>query len=95
MGGAPRPFLGEGLVNVAWSSDGARMVYHTNEDGDPMFMADRTGGDARRIFISQAGMHAHFPVWSPDSRWIYFVRGRQAPEQSDVWRIAPSGEPQR
>ena len=30
MGGSPRPFLVDRTVEVGWSSDGARMVYHTD-----------------------------------------------------------------
>ena len=39
MGGPPRPFLVDRAVEVVWSSDGARMVYHTDAPGDPMFVA--------------------------------------------------------
>ncbi len=42
MGGQPRPFVGD-IVNVAWSSDGTRIVYHTADPGDPMFIADQDG----------------------------------------------------
>ena len=72
-GGTPRNFLGEETVNLAWSPDGERIVYHTFTNGDPMFVADRTGANARQIFQDRPGMHNHFPIWSPDGRWIYFV----------------------
>src|SRR5262249_9074326 len=51
MVGSPRPFLGDRTVEVAWSSDGARMVYHTDAPGDPLFVADRTGAGAAQIFV--------------------------------------------
>jgi Tol biopolymer transport system component len=35
-------------------------------------------------------MHAHFPVWSPDQTFIYFVMGT-LPSNLDVWRIAQQG----
>ena len=96
MGGTPRPFLSNGAVNVAWSPDGSRLVYHTYEDGDPMFVADRTGANARRIFAEGPGLHHHYPVWSPDGQWIYFASGIQAIWEYDVWRIAASGgKPER
>ena len=31
--------------------------------------------EGRRIFTAPAGLHAHFPLWSPDGRFIYFVLG--------------------
>ena len=95
-GGAPRNFLGEEAVEVGWSPDGARVVYHTFADGDPMFVADRTGANARRIFGEQRGIHNHFPTWSPDGKWIYFVRGVPATKEMDLWRINPEGgKPER
>jgi len=91
-GGTPRNFLGEEVANLAWSPDGARIVYHTFGDGDPVFVADRTGANPRRIFGDRAGIHNHFPTWSPDGRWIYFVHGTPATKQMDLWRIGPAGE---
>ncbi len=87
-GGAPRNFLGEETANLAWSPDGERIVYHNFRSGDPMFVADRTGANARRIFGGQPGLHNHFPTWSPDGRWIYFAHGTPATKEMDLWRIA-------
>jgi len=90
-GGSPRNFLGEETANLAWSPDGERIVYHTFGKGDPMFVADRTGANARRIFGDLPGLHNHFPTWSPDGRWIYFVHGTPATKEMDLWRIDPAG----
>ena len=49
------------VINPAWSPDGARLVYHTREDGDPIFVADRNGANPRRIAIDQPGVHHHYP----------------------------------
>jgi serine/threonine protein kinase/Tol biopolymer transport system component len=97
FGGTPRVFLAGEAVNIAWSPDGSRLVYHLGETGDPIFVADRTGANAKQIFVSPLpGGHNHFPAWSPDGRWIYFVTGKVATQEMDVWRIAPSGgEPER
>jgi Tol biopolymer transport system component len=76
---------------MAWSPDGARLVYHTNEGGDPIFVADRTGADARQIFRDG---HNHNQTWSQNGKWIYYAHGLSDP--SDLWRIAASGgEPER
>jgi len=90
-GGTPRNFLGEQTVNLAWSPDGERIVYHTFVNGDPMFVADRSGANARQIFGNQPGLHNHFPAWSPDGRWIYFSHGMPATGEMDLWRIDPAG----
>ena len=97
MGGPPTPFLADRAVEVAWSADGARLVYHTDAPGDPMFVADRGGVGARQIFVDpNVGGHNHHQAWSPDGQWIYFARGSQDTWQMDVWRIAASGgQPER
>ncbi len=94
IGGASRAFLGEGDSAPSWSPDGTRIVYFNNKEGggDPLFVADRAGADPRQILGAEAGVvHNHNPVWSPDSQWIYFVRGVEPTSQMDVWRIRPSG----
>src|SRR5690349_2976502 len=90
LGGPPRPYL-EGAAEVEWSRDGSRVVYHTPGPGDPMFVTDapRAAG-APPIFTAPAGLHSHFPMWSPDHAFIYFVQG-SLPDHMDVWRIRPTG----
>jgi Tol biopolymer transport system component len=96
MGGPPRPFLGENAVNVGWSQDGTRIAYHTNDPGDPLLVADRDGANARQIFVDRPGVHNHFPTWSLDGRWIYFVHGNPGTSELDLWRIEPTGgQPER
>ena len=87
----PRPFLADTAVTVSWSPDGTRVVYHLQDDGDSMFVADRTGENARLIFRRQANEHNHFPIWSTDGRWIYFTSGTPETREMDIWRIAPEG----
>jgi serine/threonine protein kinase/Tol biopolymer transport system component len=91
IGGAPHNFLDERAAEVAWSPDGTRLVYHTWEPGDPTFVADHSGLNPRQIVRNEPGLHNHYPVWSKDGRWIYFVRGRPATREMDLWRISPAG----
>ena len=91
MGGAQRSFLGEYATQVAWSPDSQRMVYHTRDDGDPIFVADRIGTNARQIFIGRSGVHNHYLAWSRDARWIYFAGGLPDIHEMDLYRIAISG----
>jgi serine/threonine protein kinase/Tol biopolymer transport system component len=91
IGGAPHNFMDEHAAEVAWSPDGSRLVYHTWDPGDPMFVADREGANPRQITRSEPGLHNHYPVWSNDGRWIYFVRGRPATREMELWRISPEG----
>jgi Tol biopolymer transport system component len=91
MGGEPRPFLVKQSQNVVWSPDGLRIAYHTSEDGDPIYIADRNGANARQLLADRPGIHNHFPAWSPDGRWLYFVRGIPSANEMDVWRVPSSG----
>ena len=89
LGGAARKFL-PGAVEAAWSPARSHVAYHPLDDGDPIFVADRNGGDPRQVFVSEPGIHNHYPTWSPDGRFIYFSRG-VFPGQVDVWRVPPAG----
>jgi Tol biopolymer transport system component len=88
-GGEPRTYL-RGVGEIAWSSDGRQIVYHTTGPGDPMFVAQSAGGPGHRIYAAPAGVHCHFQVWSPDDAFIYFAQGVPG-GQWDIWRIRPSG----
>ena len=92
LGGSGRNFLGERVVNVEWSPDRSRIVYHLSGPGDPVFIADRTGANATPILSSEAGHHQHYPIWSPDGQWIYVVRGRPITREMDLWRMRPDGD---
>ncbi len=51
--------------------------------------------DSPPIFTAPSGLHSHFPLWAPDSKFIYFVQG-SLPDKLDIWRITPTGgNPQR
>jgi Tol biopolymer transport system component len=91
LGGQPSPYL-EGVAESDWSADGSRLVYHTPGPGDPMFVKNAgQEGQGQRIFVASAGLHGHFPLWSPNGAFIYFVQG-SLPEPADIWRIRPTGE---
>lgn len=89
-GGPLQPYLRE-AAEIDWSADGRQLVYHTTAPGDPLFV--RAAGDetAHQIYVAPPGIHCHFPTWSPDGQFIYFVRG-EPPDHWDVWRLRPNGE---
>jgi Tol biopolymer transport system component len=88
-GGTLRPYLRE-AAEYDWSHDGKWLVYHTTSPGDPLFVRGSGGEGGRQVYVAPAGVHCHFPIWSPDDAFIYFVRG-VPPDNWDVWRIRPSG----
>jgi Tol biopolymer transport system component len=90
LGGQPKPYL-EGVAEFDWSHDGSRLAYHTPGPGDPLFVSDGSRrSEGAPIFTAPAGLHSHFPLWSPDSAFIYFVEGA-LPDKLDIWRIKPTG----
>jgi serine/threonine protein kinase/Tol biopolymer transport system component len=89
IGGAPRPFL-PNAVEAAWSPDHNRILYYTPDPGDPIFIADRNGGNPRQICVDKPGIHQHYVTWSPDGRFVYFVRGIP-PDEMDIWRVSSAG----
>jgi Tol biopolymer transport system component len=88
-GGPLQPYLRD-AAEFDWSRDGKRLVYHTTAPGDPLFVRESGKLGDRRIYVAPTGVHCHFPVWSPDDAFIYFVRG-VPPDTWDIWRIRPSG----
>ena len=88
LGGEPRVAL-EGVAEPGWSPDGRRLAYHTTAAGDPMFVKAE-GAEAQPLYTAPVPQHAHFPTWSPDQSFIYFVQG-YPPNEMDIWRIRPTG----
>jgi Tol biopolymer transport system component len=100
-GGMTRAFLDGGKSTPSWSADNTQLAYiGSGEAGDPLYLADRTGADARPLAVRdqgaapffRRGVHTHNPVWSRDGQWLYFVYGPDPNGSLDVWRVRASGE---
>jgi Tol biopolymer transport system component len=90
LGGLPKPYL-EGAAEFDWSPDGSHLAYHTPGPGDPLFVSDDVRlSKSAPIYTAPAGLHSHFPLWSPDSKYIYFVGGA-IPDKLDISRIKSTG----
>jgi Tol biopolymer transport system component len=88
-GGTRRPFLPTAVM-AAWSPDRSRIAYHETTPTDPIYLADSTGANARKISAAERGVHNHYLSWSPDGRFLYFARG-VPPNAMDVWRVPSNG----
>jgi Tol biopolymer transport system component len=89
LGGEPRPYR-HGAVEIDWSADARRSVFHTTEPGDPTFLVEGESGSARRLQVAPRGVHSHFQLWSPDGAFIYFTQG-VPPDEMDLWRMKSDG----
>jgi Tol biopolymer transport system component len=88
LGGEAKPFL-DG-AEYDFSADGSRLAYHTASSGDPLFVSDANRASERSLFSATAGFHCHFPLFSQDGKYVYFVMG-DLPNQWDIWRILTAG----
>jgi len=90
LGGELRPFLA-GAMEPVWSPDARAMAYHTSQPGDPIFVADSSGGNPRRIFSGEPWSHCHYLTWSPDGQFLYFAKGLPSTDEMDIWRVPVFG----
>jgi len=100
LGGELQPYLKGlpgGLSELEWSPDEKHIVYHPPSTGDPLRINDLDGKEGRKIYEAREGNHNHFPTWSPDGAFIYFVHGAPPPlDEMDIWRIpAAGGQPEQ
>jgi serine/threonine protein kinase len=91
LGGTPRLFVEKG-VQAEWSPDGSKVVYHEFNPGDPTYVADANGANRRQVYVEKPGVHCHYHAWSPDGRFLFFVKGFP-PSEMDIWRMAAGGPP--
>ena len=89
-GGPLQPYLPE-AAEIDWTADGRQQVFHTTAPGDPIFIRAAGEPTAHQIYVAPRGIHCHFPTWSPDGEFIYFVRGEPPSANWDIWRVRPSG----
>ena len=92
VAGGPLTVYMQDVAEFDWSANGSRLVFHTTAPGDPLFVRTAQESTAHQIYVApSAGIHCHFPTWSPDGEFIYFARG-EPPANWDIWRLRPSGE---
>lgn len=92
VAGGPLTVYMQDVAEFDWTSNASRLVYHTTAPGDPIFVRSAQESTAHQIYVGpSAGIHCHFPTWSPDGEYIYFARG-EPPANWDIWRLRPNGE---
>jgi eukaryotic-like serine/threonine-protein kinase len=92
LGGVPRKLVERG-VGGRFSPDGRRIVFVRagSGGGDALVVSDSDGANQKEIFRTH--MHAHWPGWSSDGRFIYFhmgIEGFNWPP-AEIWRVGAGG----
>ena len=92
-------------MTPAWSPDGARIAFSSDRGGTGhIWTMSASGGDLKRITADDDSVCFHhtnggYASWSPDGRWIAFVRGERSAEDEqsaeDIDVIPSSGGPAR
>ena len=61
--------------------------------GDALVVADSDGGNQRELVPARGGRHVHWPAWSRDQKWIYFISSYDTWQtgQSEIYRVPTSG----
>ena len=95
LGGVPSRFLENGIAGARWSPDGKRLAFTLagGSAGDAIWIADADGSNRRLLVRAEGNIHAHWPSWSADGRYIFFNHSMTAwnEEPTEVYRVAADG----
>jgi TolB protein len=94
IGGAPVKLL-QDLQGVRWSPDSKMLaaVKAGSTRGDALIVANADGSNQRQVASPQGGRHIHWPAWSADGRYVYFIYTFDTwhTEPSEIFRVPAAG----
>ncbi len=94
IGGAPRKLL-QNLQGCQWSPDGAELacIRPGSSRGDALVVVNQDGSNPRELIPPEAAHHVHWPAWSRDGRFLYFIYTFDSwqAEPTEIWRVLSSG----
>jgi Tol biopolymer transport system component len=77
-----------GWAQPVWSPDGHKFAFIGNRvSGNYIFLMNADGSDQRQLTYGKGGGSDMCPAWSPDGRWLAFMR-------DGIWLIHPDGTDQ-
>ena len=87
LGGSPRQLSDEGWSGSV-SPDGSQIVFLKGagfaETGREIWLMRANGADQRQLISFPEG-RLLTPVWSPDGRWIAYLKNRVGPDREEGW----------
>ena len=94
VGGTPRKLL-QNLQGCQWSPEGAELacIRPGSSRGDALIVLNSDGSNQREIMAPEGGRHVHWPAWSRDGKYLYFIYTFDTwqTEPTEIWRILSSG----
>jgi Tol biopolymer transport system component len=82
-------------VNADWSPDGRRILFTLGNEAGSRLAIIRPDGSHMRILPQPIGVFDDQASYSPDGRWIYFVREDGTTHRVSIWRMKADGSHQR
>jgi Tol biopolymer transport system component len=80
---------------MRWSPDGTFLatIVAGSTRGDTLIIGNADGSNQREVIPPRGGRHIHWPAWSPDSRFIYFIYTFDTwhTEPSEIYRVSVAG----
>lgn len=76
------------LLEPAWSPDGSRLAYVTEEGGQPQIFVARADGSAA-VNLTKSDFLERNPTWSPDGRQLAWTRVEQ--NAHSIWTMMADG----
>jgi Tol biopolymer transport system component len=82
-------------LNADWSPNGRRIVFTFGNESGSRLAIVRADGSHMRILPQPTNVFDDQPSYSPDGRWIYFVREDGTTHQTSIWRMQTDGSRQK